>query len=190
MRSSISLLPFVLAGMSLACATPKGATIEEKREYVLRVRDEALIDLYRERPEVESKIEAAPGYGVFSNIGTQLLVLGTGHGFGVVVDNETSDKTFMRMGQLGLGLGIGVQDFRAVFVFHDPEVLARFVDQGWEFSGEADAAAKSGDKGGAVSGAGSFEEAIEVYQFTKAGLALEASIRGTKYWLDDDLNRE
>jgi hypothetical protein len=29
----------------------------------------------------------------------------------------------MKMGSAGIGLGLGVKDFRAVFVFHDKEKL-------------------------------------------------------------------
>jgi hypothetical protein len=29
---------------------------------------------------------------------------------------------------------------------------------------------------------------VEVYQFTKNGIALQATLQGTKYWKDRDLN--
>jgi hypothetical protein len=31
-------------------------------------------------------------------------------------------------------------------------------------------------------------DGITVYQLTKSGLALQATIKGTKYWKDDELN--
>ncbi len=43
-------------------------------------------------------------------------------------------------------------DFRAVFVFHDRGAMQDFVTNGWEVGAHADAAAKAGDKGGAVGG--------------------------------------
>lgn len=54
----------------------------------------------------------------------------------------------MKMGSAGAGVGLGVKDFRAVFIFYDKKLLTSFVEKGWEFVGQADAAAKSGEKGG------------------------------------------
>jgi hypothetical protein len=81
-----------------------------------------------------------------------------------------------------------VKDFRAVFVFSDRARLREFVDKGWDFSGQADAAAKSDDKGTAVSGAVTVMPGVEVYQLTKNGVALQLTLQGTKYWKDRDLN--
>ena len=40
-----------------------------------------------------------------------------------------------------------------------------------------------------MSGAGAMGEDIEVYQFTEGGCALKASVAGTRYWKDDELNK-
>ena len=64
-----------------------------------------------------------------------------------------------------------------------------FVNEGWEANAQADAAAKSDDKGGAVGGAITVAPGIRLYQFTQTGLALQATIQGTKYWKDEDLNK-
>ena len=90
--------------------------------------------------------------------------------------------------ELGAGLGIGARDFRAILVFHTDEVLKRFVESGWEFGGEADAAAKTSERGGEASGAASATKEMTIYQFTKQGLAVSATVSGTKYWKDGDLN--
>jgi lipid-binding SYLF domain-containing protein len=93
----------------------------------------------------------------------------------------------MKMGEVGLGLGLGVKDFRAVFVFDNQATFNRFVESGWEFGAHADAAAKAKDKGGAVGGE-VLIDGITIYQLTESGLALQATIKGTKYWKDDELN--
>jgi lipid-binding SYLF domain-containing protein len=38
---------------------------------------------------------------------------------------------------------MGVKDFRVVFIFKNKRVLKDFIEKGWEFGGQADAAAKS-----------------------------------------------
>lgn len=93
----------------------------------------------------------------------------------------------MKMGEVGIGLGLGVKDFRAVFIFHDRATLTKFVNSGWEFGGHADAAAKAGDKGAAVGGE-ALIDGITIYQLTKSERALQATVKGIKYWKDDELN--
>jgi lipid-binding SYLF domain-containing protein len=152
------------------------------------MKDETLAKLYAQKPETRAMIKKAAGYGVFSNIGTYIFLLSSGNGYGIVVDNSTGHKTYMKMRSVGFGLGLGVKDIRAIFIFRNKEVLNEFVEKGWEFGGQADAAAKSGDKGGAASGEVYIETDIIIYQLTEAGVALQATIAGTKYWKDKNLN--
>ena len=93
----------------------------------------------------------------------------------------------MKMGEAGVGFGLGVKDFRAVFVFHNRAVMEKFISSGWEFGGQADAAAKAGEKGAAIGGEAVFD-GITIYQMTESGLALQATVKGTKYWKDEELN--
>ena len=50
------------------------------------------------------------------------------------------------------------------------------------------AAAKSDDKGAEGNVAGTVVDSVSLYQITKTGLALQATLQGTKYWLDKKLN--
>ena len=81
-----------------------------------------------------------------------------------------------------------MKDFRAVIIFRKREDMERFVEKGWEFSGQADAALKSGDKGAAFSAAQTIDFDIITYQLTENGAALQATLQGTKYWKHKDLN--
>ena len=169
------------------CATTAGTTTGEKRQAVLAMRNEVLTDLYKVRPLAKAEVAAAPGYAVFSNANINIIFASFGGGYGVVQDNKSGKSTFMKMGEAGIGLGLGIKDFRAVFIFHDRATLKKFIDSGWEFGGHADAAAKADDKGGAIGGE-ALLDGITVYQLTKSGLALQATVKGTKYWKDDELN--
>ncbi len=94
----------------------------------------------------------------------------------------------MKMALGGLGLGLGVKDYRQVLIFKSKEALNKFVSSGWEFGGHADAAAKAGQSGGELSAEGDIAGDIEAYAMTESGLALQATVTGTKYWKNDDLN--
>tara|TARA_B100000959_G_C14913085_1_gene596007 strand:- start:309 stop:569 length:261 start_codon:yes stop_codon:yes gene_type:complete len=86
------------------------------------MREEVFAELFRIKPDVRAQLSSAAGHAVFSNANVNIIFASFGGGRGVLQDNATGDETFMRMGEIGIGLGAGVKDFRAVFVFHDEEL--------------------------------------------------------------------
>jgi lipid-binding SYLF domain-containing protein len=88
-------------------------------------------------------------------------------------------------------VGFGAKDLSVVFIFKTDAVMKKFVESGWQFGGEADATAKAGEKGAAASkeaGVDTGANLFEIYQLTDTGVALQATVAGTKYWKDKDLN--
>ena len=162
-------------------------TPAEKRTAILAMKDEVLADLYEIKPGVKKQIAEAPGYAVFSDANINIILASFGGGTGVVYEADKRKYTYMHMGEVGAGLGLGIKDFRQVFVFHTDEALNRFLDHGWGVGAQADAAAKAEDKGIAVAGELT-ADSITIYQLTQSGLALQATIKGTKYWKNDELN--
>jgi len=171
-----------------ASAVQADESPEEQRKEITTMAQQTLDELYREIPSSKGAVKSAAGYGVFSNFGLKIFVLGTGKGEGVVVDKGSGKKTFMKMLQVGGGIGIGGKKFKLVFVFDDREALNKFIDAGWEFGGTAESVAKWGDKGGAFEKAISVMPGVWVYQLTDKGVALDAMVKGTKYYKNDDLN--
>ncbi len=94
----------------------------------------------------------------------------------------------MKMFEIQAGLGFGVKKFSLIWVFTTQKAFADFVDAGWEFGGQATAAAKTSDSGGAFQGATQVADGVWVYQMTEKGLALELTAKGTKYSVDKELN--
>lgn len=176
-------LVVILAG----CMSPEGDSVTDKRRAAQRMKSETLEELYRLQPHARKQIRKSVGHAVFSNVGIHLIFLSAGNGYGVVNDNRTGATHYMRMASAGVGLGLGAKDFRGVFVFTSKEALKQFVESGWDASAQADAAAKSGEKGDAWAGAVDVAPGIKLYQITKNGLAIQATIQGTKYWKDEEL---
>lgn len=201
---------------------PKGDSTAEKKTNIRKQRDEMLAQLFRANPDMKKVLKKATGYATFKQVNVNLLLLATANGYGVVVDNKTKKETFMQMGSLGGGIGAGVKDVRVIFIFHDAKVMKQFVEEGWQFGGQADAAAKYQDTGVSaeqnVKGNVSFHDGtvaagsstdvragteksdatgaavatrggMEVFQFTESGVALQATVSGTKYWKDSKLNQ-
>lgn len=182
-----NIFVFFMVAVLSGCVTTGATTKNEKRQAILKMKQEVLSELYSIRPGVKSKVAKAPGYAVFSNANVHLVLASFSGGQGVVKDNKADRHSYMKMGEAGIGFGLGVKDFRAVFVFHDRNTMQNFIDSGWEFGAHADAAAKAGDKGAAVGGE-VLLDGVTVYQMTESGLALQATLKGTKYWKDTELN--
>jgi len=189
--SRLALLPCLLLAFFLGANTADAKSDPEKeRKDIRAMRDSVLAELYKINPDAKAKIKKAAGYAVFSNVGINVIFASFAGGHGLVVKSGllSDTETFMKMGSAGIGIGLGVKDFRAVFVFSDKAKLDAFIEKGWDFSGQADAAAKSDDKGAALAAAKTAVPGVEVFQITKNGIALQATLQGTKYWKDKDLN--
>ncbi len=158
------------------------------RTKIQSMKQKTLERLYSEKPSIRSEIEGAEGYAVFSSGGVNLILLSAAYGSGVAHDNKSNQDIYMKMASGGVGIGLGVKDYRLVFVFKTRKAFNQFVTQGWDLSGQADAAAKAGVDGVELSEAADIFPGVKVYQMTENGLALQATIQGTKYWKNDDLN--
>jgi lipid-binding SYLF domain-containing protein len=182
--STLTLAPLASAQDSQKAAKAK----TDKRAAIRKESQATLGKLYKAQPSAKAALQKAAGYAAFDNFGMNLFVISTASGKGIVVDRASKKETFMKMISGGVGLGLGAKDFRVVFVFENKKGLDNFISAGWDADAHAEASAKSGQKGGAYEGAVSVAPGVWVYQLTETGLALQATLQGTKYYKDDDLN--
>src|SRR5690349_16098989 len=153
--TAISIVAVLLVLNSAFSASAQNDEKKKKKQAkVLEMKDKALADLIKGKPEVASEIKNAPGYAVFDNNGIHLLLLATSKGNGVVVSNKGGAPFFMKMRTVGAGPGLGVKDYRLIFVFQTAAAMNNFKNGGWDTTAEADAAAKSKNSGGAASATG------------------------------------
>jgi lipid-binding SYLF domain-containing protein len=184
------LITLFAVGMLMLVGQPAFAkgNVEEERAEVRKTAQQILNDLYKAQPSARKAVESSAGYAAFSNFGMKIFVAGGGSGSGVAVNNQTRKEVFMKMVEVQAGLGLGVKKFRLVFVFDSAKVLNDFINSGWVAGAQATAAATTGDKGAAYQGAVSVSPGIWLYQLTDKGLAAEVTVKGTKYYKDDELN--
>jgi lipid-binding SYLF domain-containing protein len=173
-------------------ALPEGAPNESRiiqaRHQVREMSQDALSTLYEVAPGAGRAIDKAAGYAVFSTFGVKLFFAGGTTGKGVVVNQRTHRQTFMKMVQVQGGLGFGVNQNRLIFVFTTERALRDFVDQGWEFGGQANLSVMAGGQGTQFSGAAAVSPGVYLYQLTQTGLAATLTVGGTKFFKDNDLN--
>jgi len=182
----------LLLGFTVTTVPSRAATEEEvkqKKADIRKMANDTLARLYKVQPSAQQAVANAAGYAVFSNFGMKIFLAGGGSGRGIAVNNKTKKETFMKMAEVQAGLGMGIKKFRLVWVFENQAGLSRFIDSGWEFGGQATAAAKLSDQGGAFAGAMSVSPGIWLYQLTDDGLALELTVKGTKYFKAGALNK-
>ena len=161
---------------------------DKERKELQQARSDALGKLYADRPAAKSEIQSAKGYAVFSSIGINLFLVATERGGGILRDNRNGKDIYMKMFSAGSGIGMGVKDFSVIFIFHTVTAMEDFQKEGWDFSGKADASAESEGKGMGIEAAVTVVPGTTIYQLTDAGLALQATLQGTKFWADEDLN--
>ena len=183
-RVMVLAMAFALAAPGMAL----GASKADEQAEVRKAAQDALAGVYKAAPSARKAVESGAGYAAFSNFGMKILVAGGGSGKGIAVSNKTKAMTYMKMAEIQAGLGFGVKKFQVVWVFETEQALSDFVNSGWEFGGQATAAAKTDDKGGAYQGAVAVSPGVWIYQVTDKGLALELTAKGAKYYKDSDLN--
>ena len=162
--------------------------IAKEQKGIREMRDDVLADLFKEIPDAKQEVEDSVAVAAFSSLGINLFLISTARGGGIVRETSTGEEIFMRMFSAGGGFGLGVKDFRVVFVFHTQTAYDNFLDSGWDFAAQGDAAAKAGDEGDSAEAAATIVDGVSLYQFTENGLALQVTLQGTKYYKDKDLN--
>lgn len=190
MKHTTTLFAAVLAATVLSgCLSPKGDSIGKQKANVAKMSVKGLDMIYKKNPVLKGKIAKAAGYGVYKNIGVHIFVPSSESGWGVVHNNLTGKNTYMKFFSIGLGLGLGVRDFRGILVFDNQKSIKDFINSGWGFSGQANAVFKSGETGGGISAAHEVMPGVTLYKVNVAGFALQATLQGAKNWKNTDLNK-
>jgi lipid-binding SYLF domain-containing protein len=179
-------LPMLLA--SAFAAPAAAATDDQKRAEIREQSAQALERLYAASPSARGAVESAAGYATFRNFGIRLGVAGGGRGGGLAVDRGSGKEVFMRFVEVQAGVGAGIKKYDLVFVFDTRKALEDFINKGWEYGGQATAAAMVRGEGKAYAGAVSVSPGVWLYQLTSGGLAAEITVKGSKYYKDKSLN--
>jgi len=182
----ITVICVVVAAGQLAGAEESWKELDRdaKRAKIDETANEALEEVFEGSANAKELYETAYGWANFDNLKIPLGWSGGG-GNGVAVDKKSGARTYMKMGTVGIGFGLGAQNYQVIFLFQDEQTFRNFVDKGWKADASAQAAA--GTEG--VGGQAGFVNGIAVYQLTDKGLMASADIAGTKYWKNKKLNK-
>jgi lipid-binding SYLF domain-containing protein len=182
----ISMLALLVFGTTTGFAKndlDRAQKVQLKRQAINTMAEDAMKRLFMESPAARELADRTVAYAVFDNFKVAVLLSG-GSGVGVAVNDQTGQRTYMRMGTGGVGLGLGGQSYQMVFMFENLEAFDRFVNKGWHADASANAVAGTSGKNYAAT----FTHGLAVFQLTNKGLMAQADIAGTKYWKSKKLN--
>jgi len=164
---------------------PKWKSLERdaKRAKIDETAQQALDELFTKSVKAETLFKKAYGWAVFDNLKLALIVSGGG-GNGVAVDKDTGERTYMKMGTAGIGLGLGGQTYQVIMFFQDKGTFVNFVENGWQ--ADAGVTAAAGTEG--VNPSVGFVNGLAIFKITDTGLMANADVAGTKYWKNKKLN--
>ncbi|MCJ7452297.1 MAG: YSC84-related protein [Steroidobacteraceae bacterium] len=177
-----------LVVMTMISAGALASSPNEQRQEIDQASQQTLQALYAQQPSARRAIDESAGYAVFSDMSTKIFFAGGGGGKGVAVKRESGQQTFMMMVSVSAGLGMGISKSHLVWVFETPEAYENFVNVGVELGADANLQVNPGQGGGLYDGAVEAAPGAWLYQLSDAGLALELTVQGTKYFKDPDLN--
>jgi len=190
MRLNTFVKSFLIMAMLMVVtiSVVSAASIGEKRELLRKMSNETLHTLYNLQPGSRVSIEGAAGYAVFSISDIKFAFFGGGAGRGLAVNNNTHEEVFMKTSEAEVGFGLGIKKTDVIFVFGSDKAFANFIKEGWQFGGQATAAATDNVNGGSLQGAVSVAPDVWMYQMTDKGLEASITIRGMRHYKDRDLN--
>jgi len=171
------------AGHVIAEESWESLNQDAKRAKINEAAKEALNEVLAKSENAPGLHAKAFGWAAFDNLKIAFGWSGGG-GNGVAVNKSSGARTYMKMGTVGVGFGLGAQKYQVIFLFQDEKTFRNFVDKGWQ--ADASAQASAGTAGaGAQTG---FVNGIAIYQVNETGLMARADIAGTKYWKNKKLN--
>jgi hypothetical protein len=174
----------VLAALvAISCSsTYRSMTADEKRSFLAELEEETLSELVEKLPEAQADIDRAVGYAVVANRVAKIPFFGAGEGIGVVIDAKTGERTYLKVGRLDVGGGLGAREYRLVILFFDQGLLEKLAGGKLELGAGVEAGAKDKDIGTGAGGvAGSRNEKRVLYQLSDAGASATFTVRAIRY---------
>jgi lipid-binding SYLF domain-containing protein len=156
---------------------------DAKRGEINAMADEALSELLAKSDNAKQLYDKSYGWAVFDNMKITIGFSGGG-GSGVAVAKGSGKRTYMKMGTVGVSIGIGAKSYQVVFLFENEKTFTNFVEKGWQ--ADATASAVAGTAG--AEGQTGFSNGMATWVITDKGLMAAADLSGTKYFKNKKLN--
>ena len=181
------LILFALVLITASSAYAK-ETPEQLRAKLNEMSGQVLERMYQQYPETKDAVKDVYAYCTISASGVKMGIFGDDHGRGVVVNNDTDERTYVKMKEVSVGLNLGAKEYDLLFLIANKQAWERFISGNIKFGNEVSAQASDGVKGETFAKATIVANGVWVYQLDKKGLAVEFSLKGAKISKYKNLN--
>lgn len=178
-KKFFQLILFALILMT-ASTVLAAKSVDEQRAELNEMREKILDRMYKKYPDSKSAVENSYGYCTISASGVKLGFWGDDHGRGMVVNNETGEKIYVKMKEVSLGINFGAKEYDLLFIIQNQEAWKSFNSGNIKFGTETSAQASDGVSGGTFANATIIANGVWVYQLDKKGLAVELTFKGAR----------
>jgi hypothetical protein len=183
--SGFLTLPGLLALglLQQACTSIPVEQRPDKRAEINRVADETLAQMTAENPGLREAVNRSAGYFVSRVSAANVAVLGGGQGIGVLVDQETGERSYLNVKRFDLGAGLGVRYYRVLLLIETREKMEK-VRRGISFRALAADVAAGAAGGATIAG---LREGVTVHVQAEGGGSISASARLVRLTVNRDL---
>ncbi len=168
-----ALVLLLLLVYPVAAASTEDPRQDELDAMASKGRDQLLV----QRPDLEEKLDQLPGYAVIAMTTTKIPGVGTGMGYGVIIDNRTTLRSYIKVSQFEVGGGLGAQMFKLVILFKDDVLLERIKSGGWRIESNADLSASNDSSDAPKTISSKSGKGYKVYKLAESG-ALGPALTG------------
>ena len=153
---------------------------EELKAKLDKMSVEVLEKMYAKYHDAKSAVQNSYAYCTISSSSVNFGFLGSDRGRGLVYNQETGKKIYVKMSEMKLGLSVGAKEYDLLFIIQNQEAWDRFISGSIKFGTEVSAQATDGVNGGTFTNATAIAKGVWVYQLDKKGMAVEMSFKGAQ----------
>ena len=175
----IQLILFALVLMTASTVFAK-ETPDQLRTKLNQMSEQVLSRMYEKYPSSKSAVQSSYAYCTISASSVKWGFWGDDRGRGVVVNNQTGERVYVKMKEVSVGVNFGAKEYDLLFLIMNKEAWDRFISGNIKFGTEASAQASDGVTGGTFANATIVANGVWVYQLDKKGLAFELSLKGAQ----------
>jgi len=170
LRNSIVVSIFLLL---TACASTSSEKHDPTRDELDEMGEKAIATFVAAKPQVQGLLDNSVGYTVVNMSITKIPGIGTGAGYGVVVDKQAGTRSYLRVTQFEVGGGLGAEKYKVLIIFDDAKLLKKTATGVWHYDAGAQAVAGGESADTSTSKKG---EGYEAFKLTESGACVRVTV--------------
>ena len=144
-----------------------------------RMAADTVARLEKENPGLQDQVDSCLGYLVVDKKVVKIPFIGGGGGKGVVVENATGKRTYVKVSRMEVGGGWGARSYKVLLLFTQPKRLEKAQAGTWVYQAGAEASA------GKVAAEGSSaqvqnDKGYKVYTYSEGGASVTWTLRAIR----------